>query len=357
LNMSASDAKSAEFARLFDLFERLASQRPRATEDKPRTPIVDDASGVPVLREFAPMFKTLASIVGTHTRKKPPMARPRRDTVAGQQTDAMESDSEEDYHESLAKFPLGKQYPFTFKLMLHKLYKMDDWVKKVKEALERSQIEYKPLAEQELPVKRDATEKDDENERQVGETHSRPGTVVEGGKRGSPINRPRRYSVMAAVGRKRDSPTSPTSPTTQHFPKGREVDTRGVLRAVKKRCVGRRKSLSGVTEASRGNFGGAWVYDAAVSASEANQRLPAVEFALPPLDSMQPRPRYQSLYNGERKVGRMKRRVSVSGSVGQNMPFYASTNTAGNRQRAMTIADITAPNTEQRMKMKRQFAY
>ena len=48
--------------------------------------------------------------------------------------------------ELLARFPLGKTYQFMFKLMVHKLYQVNEWVKTVKEMFEKLKMEFKPLA-------------------------------------------------------------------------------------------------------------------------------------------------------------------------------------------------------------------
>jgi hypothetical protein len=49
----------------------------------------------------------------------------------------------------LGEFQLAeeKKYPFTFKHMIHKLYKEDDWLRTVKEVLEKSKQDFKPLGE------------------------------------------------------------------------------------------------------------------------------------------------------------------------------------------------------------------
>lgn len=72
--------------------------------------------------------------------------------ASANRTTAADSDEDED-EESLAKFPLGKKYPFTFKLMVHKLYRVD-------EMLEKSKMEFKPLAEQDAVVEQDKAEEE-----------------------------------------------------------------------------------------------------------------------------------------------------------------------------------------------------
>ena len=331
MTASRSDEKTAEFARLFNLFERLASRRARTAD---AGAILDDVRSLPVPADLAPVFKNLATIVGTRTstRDTPPHpgGRPRRNTVAVPNKDlaktasGMDTDDDQecDDEASLAKFPLGKQYPFTFKLMLHKLYQLDDWAKKVKDVLERSQLDYKPLAEQVEPKKTDnnmdVVEKD-------GHVHFQPGVTTGGGRRGSLAVRPRSHST-AGVGRQPE----PKSP--------RVAEGTNEARALKKRCVGRRKSMTEQLAAEPGRLGG-WIYDAAVSSVE---RQPVVTFvALPP--AQEARARYQSLEGGK-KPRPMKRRVSAGapGDVLPRMPLQPLNNagTASTRRRALTVCDL-----------------
>ena len=57
-------------------------------------------------------------------------------------------DNSNEDRELLARFPLGKTYQFTFKLMVHQLYQVNEWAKTVKEMLEKSKMEFKPLLKQ-----------------------------------------------------------------------------------------------------------------------------------------------------------------------------------------------------------------
>jgi hypothetical protein len=171
--------------------------------------------------------------------------------------------------ESLAKFPLGKRYPFTFRLMLHKLYQLDDWAQKVKEVLERSQIEYKPLAEQTVKEEAKAETITDKSERRI---RFKPGVVTGGSRR--PTMRPRSYSVGVSVKGRDHGERGQASPTKSL---GRVEPPHEEVRAVKKRCVGRRKSMSGPISTDTGRVGGVWVYAAAVSSTEFTGR-DAIEY-------------------------------------------------------------------------------
>lgn len=291
--MTTSNSKTAEFARLFDFFDRLASRKVRNGSHNDDTTIagMEDVRSVPA--DLAPVVKSLAALVGTRKlqddarqEKKKTAARTLKNTIASLSHDMLDADDEYDEdEESLAKFPLGKRYPFTFRMMLHKLYQMDDWAQKVKEVLEMSQIEYKPLAEQAVvEVKVEIAE-----EKSEGRIHFKPGVATGGSRR--PAMRPRSHSV-AVVGKGRDYSdkglASPVKPPKHKEPPHEEI------RVVKKRCVGRRKSMSGPISADTGRIGGVWIYDAAVSSVEFTGR-DTIEHAAPR------RPRYQSLGTGAKK--------------------------------------------------------
>ena len=265
--MIASDSKTTEFARLLDFFERLASRKARASHnDDTNSSGIEDVRSVPA--DLAPVVRSLAALVGT--RKQQDNARQKaasrtRQIPASGLSDGMLDAEDENVDsdgdvESLAKFPLGKRYPFTFRLMLHKLYQLDDWAQKVKEVLARSQIEYKPLAEQTM---KEEAKVGTNTEKSEGRTRFRPGVVTGGSRR--PTMRPRSHSV-AVSGKARDhgerGPASPTKSPRPMEPLHEEI------RAVKKRCVGRRKSMSGPISADTGRVGGVWVYAAAVSSAE-----------------------------------------------------------------------------------------
>ncbi|KAF9460535.1 hypothetical protein BDZ94DRAFT_896823 [Collybia nuda] len=314
--MTASDSKTAEFARLFDLFERLASRKSRAINDENRTTTLDDIPSLPVPPDLVPVVKSLTSLMSTRrpVRGKEGKGRGHRDaTSLGVATHDIDSEDEDEV--SLPNFPLGKKYPFTFKMMLYKLYQLDDWAEKVKQVLERSQIEYKPLAEAGSNVAVDGKEVVVE-EKPSGRVHFKVG-VASGGPR-RPYARPRSYSVLI-VGKARDIGTAPMSPGRAR--RATIEDTR----AVKKRCVGRRKSISGPLTAGAGmaRSGEGWIYDAAVSSFESTAHRETGVFVAP---GPQARSRYQSL--GEtRKAGkgneggRIMARNRALSVIGHSKPF------------------------------------
>ncbi|KAG6840721.1 hypothetical protein C0991_004807 [Blastosporella zonata] len=235
-----SESKTDEFARLFDFFERLASHKSRSGTDGNKISVDD----VDLPADLASVVNNLTNLIGTRNNKP---------NVVDEQ-DA----------ELLANFPLGKKYTFTFRLMVHKLYQMEDWKQKVNDVLERSQIDYKPLSE--TPTVVENQKKVDEKEKQDGRVHFKVDNITGGSRK--PAGRPRAHSVLV-LGKVKDvGPLSPIlkplkSPVMK-IPAFVEED----VRAIKKRCVGRRKSFSGPSTTEVGRLGGAWVYDAAVSSTE-----------------------------------------------------------------------------------------
>jgi hypothetical protein len=140
--------------------------------------------------------------------------------------------------------------------MLHKLCATrDDWLQKVQEALEQSKKEYKSLTDQELELEEGACQK---------------GGDGEGDGVGDEDNKFRRR-CKSSVAASTSLSSSPNPALTETRPNAGAPD----MRAVKKRCVGRRKSfngplkLSGTANPSNSNdtkLGlSAWVYEAAIA--------------------------------------------------------------------------------------------
>jgi len=327
-----TDAKRAE---LHELFERLSSRRIRSIkpEDTPT-----DAT-TPSKAAMDPSLKRLSTIIkGTSTIG----GRPRRNTVAVASIVATDNSNVNDMHlseafqseegpqdaESMAKFSLAneKKYPFTFKHMLHKLYNKDDWGRAIKEMLEKSKNEFKPLAELEKTATKGEEKKD---EKQVAKKEEKEAGVVRfqvvlpsgsGGKRNSIGGRQRSHSVVG-VGR---TPSVPLSPTLRSPSVSAGVIPPEGNRALKKRCVGRRKSMSGALNGSEPVVGlrsrGNWVYDAAISSSErpapSSSKFMAFPHVSPPSPIITGRTGFESknAVSIKRKVGTMVRKRSVSAS-------------------------------------------
>ncbi|KAK7012228.1 hypothetical protein R3P38DRAFT_2790833 [Favolaschia claudopus] len=292
---SSPSDKNAEFARLFNLFEMLANRKARMAAAGSTS--LDDTYAITIPADLEPVVRSLATVVPP---RDIPSTRRRRNTVAALgRPPSLDDDSDSESDESIAKFPLGdKSFMFTFKMMIHKLYQVDEWATKVREVLEKSQIEYKPLAEQELI--RVATTTAPAVERPAnGRVHFKAEVSV-GGRKSLPLapSRTRSHSVAA--------PTRPAATNNIRAPLQTPTITIASTetRATKKRCVGRRKSVSGPLSPAEG-----WFYDAAVSAAELPERLPADPIRAFPSSTPttagrpRPRPRYQSLETGNRKMG------------------------------------------------------
>lgn len=364
--MTSFDTKTAEFARLFNFFERLASRRVRSADQDGS---VDDLRSLPIPEELEPVIKSLSTIVGTS--KIACKARSRSNTVAtANRISAADSDgSDDEDEESLAKFPLGKRYPFTFKLMVHKLYRVDEWAKTVKEMLEKSKMEFKPLAEQDAVVEDDNAEeeKDDNVNEGKNTVHFKVRANSDGGRRASVGGGRQRSQSVVVLGPKIVGPASPLL-------KSPGSGGQSEFRPLKKRCVGRRKSMSGPMngDSVTGRIGGSWVYDAAISSAEhpASTTFPVFPSALPPSPTAQTGfSSYQAMGTlgaPRRPVigGNMKRRVS--GGMPRTLtplqvPFQQVTNIdAGSRiaarKRALTVDGMTGVEEAQKKRMKRPFA-
>lgn len=292
-----TNPSTAEFARLFDIFDRVATRRARAIAGNTPNDVisVDDIANVPA--EFAPVLKRLSTVLsmraegdcGHRTSTTATAAnKSRRNTVSGAVDAAIsEAAAQETEDVESPSFPLVERYPFTFKLMLHKLYDLEEWADKVKNALEASKSQFKPLAEKINNAVREATGKE-------------------------------RVAVRKGVTRSRSHSTLGTGGTRSRISRERErmasMEQNGDNRALKKRCVGRRKSVSGNMAA-----GSVWVYDAAISAVEVNGPRPSVEITLcAPRDNVigqRTRVRHQSLAALEgthaRETAKRKVRIAV----------------------------------------------
>ncbi|TRM65394.1 hypothetical protein BD626DRAFT_546898 [Schizophyllum amplum] len=234
-----SSPRAKEYSELFDFFESLTKRRPRAYDADPTSETVE-VETPPVPLELVPLFH----------RK-----------VSGGRTRAILNDNvdNEDDEDKGQAFPMPRNispYPFTFKMMIHKIYE-EEFLSKCNEFLAKSREQFKPLAEQ------------GEQERKGAGASLRPhGMVLSGGKYNLPPTRPRRHSVTTARTVLPTSPRAvaspcPTIPTAPRFPASvmRPIlDVgRNEVRAAKKRCTGRRLSIAEPVPA--------WVYDSAVAST------------------------------------------------------------------------------------------
>ena len=286
--------KSAEFAKLYYFFEKLTKPRShgKCASDESESHEIVPEDIAPLLKKLSailtkdgpidgdvpelgeaqvcvpetpttasvPTFATSASHASpTHsTPDGASMARPRRNTVAGSHADAPATAINRGIQ---ARFPLKeKRYPFTFKLLLHKLYGLEDWATKVKEVLASSQEQFRSLDSS--PSVTCDTFSDSDNSSSPSSPRS-PATfsaLIFGtpppppSEPLSPTRRRRTQSVSkskASIDGAHSGPATPVRPQPS--------------RAVKKRIVNRRRSTTGLGVETKGE----WKYDAAVSSVDA----------------------------------------------------------------------------------------
>jgi len=367
--MISSDAKTAEFARLFYFLKRVATRGAQSSDlDVP----TDDLRSLPIPEELEPVIKRLSAIVGTTKAAcKTLGSDPRRNIVVSTNRSSStldpDDDSDED-EESLAKFPLGRRYPFTFKLMVHKLYQVDEWAKMVKEMLEKSKMEFKPLAQRDAVVDEDKAEEEQDEVASANTNkntiHFKIGVSSGGGRRGSVVGGRQRSQSVVVSGPKT---VGPASPLLKSPGSGGQTE----FRALKKRCIGRRRSMSGPINGGSvtGRIGGSWVYDAAISSAEhpASTTFPAFPSAPPPSPTAQTGfSSYQTLgpLGAPKKVatgGNM-----ISGGIPMTLTplalaFRPVTNInladrISARKRALTVDGMRGVSEVQKKQMKRPFA-
>ncbi len=153
--------------------------------------------------------------------------------------------------DSTHEFTVGRWYPFTFKMMVHKLYKLEEWREKVKEVLDRSKKDFKPLSEVNWEKKASADE--------------RPQGHVQF-KLKQPEVRVKSNSISGGVAHTRSNPFLglPSERThhrliaTQNAFASHKVDEGA--RIVKKRCVGRDKIFTGSAGTGEVKLQNTWVY-------------------------------------------------------------------------------------------------
>ena len=190
---------------------------------------------------------------------------------------------------SSTRFPLReKRYPFTFKLMLHKLYDLEDWAAKVQEVLASSQEQFRPLNStsphhhhHQPPaatgiISGGGGGGSSSSSPSCGNPCSprSPGTTFSGSLFGSPSPSTLDSPTMTTR-RRRSQSTSKVKVSNAAAggaatPPSRPAPPPPPSRAVKKRIVNRRRSTNGLGEGMVGKMG-EWTYDAAVSSVDAEQ--------------------------------------------------------------------------------------
>jgi hypothetical protein len=288
------NVQSAEFARLYYFFDKLTRPRSHgrcASDDSESheivpediapllkklsailtkdVPIDGDASELGEAQVTVPETPTTASVptFAASASQAPPThstpdgaltARPRRNTVAGSHADAPATTINRGFQ---ARFPLKeKRYPFTFKLLLHKLYGLEDWAAKVQEVLATSQERFRSLDSSPTATCDASSNGDNSN------SPSSPGSPATFS-----------ASIFSALPPPPLEPLSPTRRRHMQSVSKSKVAIDGARsgpatpvraqpsRAVKKRIVNRRRSMTGLGAETKGE----WMYDAAVSSVDA----------------------------------------------------------------------------------------
>jgi hypothetical protein len=308
--------QSAEFARLYYFFEKLTQPRSRGTiQDQESASIETTTADGPVPEDIAPLLKNLSAILtkdgpvdadapvaseaqvsvpetpmtalastfGTSSSPPSPLrastdpisadhaslTRPRRNTVA--------VSGPSDLGRMQTRFPLReKRYPFTFKLLLHKLYDLEDWAAKVREVLAASQETFRSLSSSELAgtsASASPSGSSSSPARSCGSPRATFSGLVFGSTPPhieSPPPPPRRRRVLSASRTNaKDANTTTIAAATARSGTGMGTGTpkpSQPSRAVKKRIVNRRRSMSGLGVGRLGE----WMYDVAVSSIDAD---------------------------------------------------------------------------------------
>ena len=240
---------------------------------------------------------------------------------------------------------LPEDYSFTFRLMVHKLYETDEWAKTVRDMLAKSKVAFKPLTDKDAPADEKAETVGGETEKDLLEkddvVHFKVPSIVPGSAGGmgkenmlrspgpSMGGRRRSHSSASNSGPANHRPIIPPSPLS---PSGNGNSSAQMpVRALKKRCVGRRKSNTKLSaEADNESSPGMpsplvrsnWVYAAAISSAECP--APAAYAAFPPAPPSSPSASLTPRYGGPMMLGasrntsgvpssglRSKKRVSV----------------------------------------------
>ncbi|KAL0955146.1 hypothetical protein HGRIS_004060 [Hohenbuehelia grisea] len=267
MQQSAPDHSSAadDFARLLGLLEHFGARKPKTTRRAKPSPSGSATNTTNSSHSLA-SDGTAHAIPSVLTDSR------------GTKNKNVAQGVEEDAHTTMSSAPStkaftlgrGKRYRFTFKLMIHKLYELEEWAKKVKDVLEGSQKQFRPLAEHGSATKAPLPPTTSVIHSATHGMASRAAPVpVLRGSKPSPL-RARRHSTAASA--HRNDATPPKTPVKTSFPTPRSLmaldanTTRNSsVRVVKKRCIGRRKSHSGISVSGQHPAGGTWVYDAAAS--------------------------------------------------------------------------------------------
>lgn len=131
------EEKKDEFARLFYFFSKItiAQDEAQDAEYKMNSTSAKKVGEEVVPRDLAPLLKKLAAAHGKGT--------------TSHDEEKVDTDSDGDEREQKKSSRHGKRYPFTFKMLLHTLYTLDDWAVKVNEVITESKAQYISMSDPE----------------------------------------------------------------------------------------------------------------------------------------------------------------------------------------------------------------
>lgn len=137
------EAKKAEFAKFFERLINRASRKDHASmpPETRRTSAAPADLTLPTIQNHCSTARSKDT--PQQETKNPRCAGLRSGTVTCPGLTADDTISVDLTH----KFAVGRWYPFTFKMMLHKVYELEEWGEKIKEVLDRSKKDFKPLSE------------------------------------------------------------------------------------------------------------------------------------------------------------------------------------------------------------------
>ncbi|KAH6916288.1 hypothetical protein BKA70DRAFT_1092564 [Coprinopsis sp. MPI-PUGE-AT-0042] len=258
--------RTSRAAELSKFFDQLASRTSRSTTTISPLSMATTHSSTTFIQASFPLTPVVANIIHTRERSlessQSMSKRARRVTISTTHPDTTAYHDDDMDIASIISVPRfgkeqEKEFRFKFRHMLHKLYPQD-WKATVQEVLEQSKIEYKPLAEK---LKEFEATVLNGRKGPIGtkRTLIQPcGTLGPQSRR----SRPRSHSTASLV---HGTQAAQVTPVEMRRPGA------GELRALKKRCVGRRKSfgerIQNTSEAGA-RSGGGWIYDGQASRVE-----------------------------------------------------------------------------------------
>ncbi|KAF8330518.1 hypothetical protein F5887DRAFT_1178830 [Amanita rubescens] len=242
------EAKKAEFAKFFERLINRASRKDYASmpPESHRTSAAPADLTLPTIQNHSSTVRSKDT--SQQETRNGRSAGLRSSAVANPGLTTDDAISADLAHE----FTVGRWYPFTFKMMVHKLYELEEWGKKVKEVLERSQKDFKPLSEVNWEKKASV---DERPQGQVQFKLKQPEGRVKSNSIPGGVAHTRSNSFLGNVPSERTHHRLIAMQDAFASPKVDEG-----ARIVKKRCVGRDKIFTGSAGMGEVKPQNMWVY-------------------------------------------------------------------------------------------------